>query len=322
MGNRSKLLLLLFVAQAFMIAPVIVRADIDDDYTFTFEKIYKRIDTISFTFEGTAMTYAVIMASRFENVNASHSRLRLDVIINTVDGNLVGCLVTNISYITTFIVNGQAYQRTGEVSAKSQCFFQYGEVIYTYGVCSVDIPSNFPASVTINFEYNIHSLQFTKTNMATASATFLGGTVWIIIFIAIAAGVACAIIFGVRAAKHRRAEGGSSKSYKSSYKIQAVSKKDIKAYEKQKKAEEKAEADAAVKAEAAAKARASIAQISSLPSSEGSIPPVAPSPTICPACGGNVVNFKCQSCWGKICRGCRHLNMATSYTCEKCQKTL
>ncbi len=317
MGKRSKIIFLLFLAQAFMVAPLFARAITDNDYTFTIEKIYQKIDTITFNFQGGTLNYPVILASRFDSLNASHVRLRLDVFIKTIDDNFITNMEVNVTCIANLTINTLACQRTGQGSDQTG-FMQYGDLLYTYELCSVDVPTDiFPATVSIAFNYTARSDggEFVKTNTATVSGFFLGSTIWTIIIVAIIAGFACLIIFGVRAAKRR---GGGGGSYKASYKIRSVSNKDIREYEKQKQAELKAEEDTRARADAEARARASVVQTTS----QGSIPPVPQSTTVCPACGGGVVNFKCQSCWGKVCRGCGHLNMATSYACEKCGKTL
>jgi hypothetical protein len=43
---------------------------------------------------------------------------------------------------------------------------------------------------------------------------------------------------------------------------------------------------------------------------------------VCPICGGDIVNFKCDRCWGKLCRACGHMNMAMSLDCDQCGSPL
>ncbi len=344
MGKHTKLVLLLCLAQAFLIAPpLFARALEDSDYTVTVEKIYKRIDTITFSFEGSTLTYAVILAARFENLNATHVRLRLNLFINTVDDNYVTNMDVNCSFIANFTINGNLYQRTGWAS-DSTGFMQYGKDLYNYDLCTVEVLPNFPASVSIGFNYGISSDggELSKTGNTSVSGFFLGPTIWTVIVVGIIAGIACAIIFGVRAAKRRGGVGaGGGGKYKADYKIRSVSSKDIREYERQFQAEKAAKEEEQARARAEAEARARTSGIQRVPassgmpvqagvpgsaiamaSSQGTPAPGAPSATTCPACGGNIVNFKCQSCWGKVCRGCGHLNMATSFACEKCNRTL
>ncbi len=312
MQKHTKIILLLFVAHALFIAPLFAQAASESDYSSIPEKIYERIDTISFTFDGTYLKYGVTMASKFEERNNTHARLRFDVFIKTDDENYVTNLAVNLTYDVTFTVNSQVYEKTGEVSDSSG-MFQYGDLLYAYDVCYVDVPSAslFPARVAITFDYIFEADggKFTKTGTATASNTFLGPTMMAIFTIAIIGGIVLTIILIVRSAKRRQA---------ARYKARAAARSGV---------------------PVGLQAPGATPQVlpptygtpvqSGIPSSgivmsnlQGSVPPVAQAPIICPKCGGNVVNLKCQSCGGVFCVSCGHSNAPGGHFCEKCGKNL
>lgn len=269
MGKHAKFILVLFLAQAFLIVPpLFARAVSDTDYMLNMDKIYQRIDTITFSFSGSTINYAVIMGSHFDNLNATHVRLHLDVLIKTTDDNFITNMRVTCSGLANFTVKNAVYQTSGEGS-DSTGFSQYGELLYSYEVCYVDVPSAdlFPVTVGIAFNYTLasDSGEFVKTNKVTVSGFFLGPTIWSFIVVGIVVLISLAIVFIVRAVKRRHAEGGSYKSsiksHKTSYKYKSsVSSKDIREYEKQRQAELKAEAEAEARAEAEAKARAAAAR--------------------------------------------------------------
>ncbi len=313
MGKHTKIVLLLFVAaQAFLVAPLFARAITENDYSTTPEKIYKDIDTITFTFSGSYFYYSVIMASKFQSLNSTHASLRLDIFIETDDGTYVTSLPANISYNATFTVNNQIYRKNGTASDQSS-FYQTDDLLYTFELGSVAVPSNiFPTTVSITLIYTIQSTKFVKSGIATASNNYLGPTIMQIIVYGIIAVVILAIVFGVRA-KRRRPGGGG-------YKPKAVSP--MPATPIMATNAPPATAQAMPPTYGTPVQTGVPASMIGMASPPGTPPPAESSPMICPACGGNVVNSKCQSCGSLVCRGCGHINAAGGHFCEKCGKNL
>ncbi len=315
MGKKSKLIILLFVTQALLVVPLFAGAITQNDYSsFVPEKIYERIDTITFTWDSSVLNYGVTMASKFEKKNDTYTRLRLDVFVESDNNNYVTSLFVNLTYNVTFTVNDQDYHRTGVVNDTSS-FYQTATLIYTFEVCSVDISGVdlFPATVGISINYNFTSAinvrgRINKIGAATASNTFLGPTIMQIIVYGIIAAVVLTIVFGVRSSRRRRAARYKAVAARTGMQagIQAPPA-----------------APQAMPPTSGTSVQVGVpASLIGMASPPGTPPPAESSPMICPACGGNVVNSKCQSCGSLICRGCGHINAAGGHFCEKCGKNL
>src|SRR5271157_3736182 len=352
MRKRFHLIISVILVVATINVANLGRAISPSDYDSTIEKIWQKIDTITFTFNSTSLTYEVYMGVRFDSLDNTHDNLRMDVFIQTIDQNYISCLQVNLTSVATFVVNGQTMQSAGMVSGETGCFgFQYSNPLYSLIVCTMPVLlSAFPVTLSLTFSYTLASNLFLSSKVTTASQFFLGNALWLALFIGLPAIIVVAVIIIVVVVKHRRGSSYGEPHYRPSKmpKIKTAKEPKKKAVstavqtpgasvtQPQPQPEGSFETTSVPTRATPSVFREPPTPDTPLPQKMGSVAPTMrpkkkteflltrekPVFTTCPLCNGHVSAGECERCGGKQCPNCGEMNFALAKTCTTCGQAL
>jgi flagellar basal body-associated protein FliL len=213
MKKKAKILLIVSIIVLVQIngAIVCMAYKDNDDYDSSIESIYDKMATFTFVFDTQPLTYSVHFGGMFEKYNDTHKRFTADVFVITENQYYVSALSASLTFDIIFSATGLYINHSGSDGDTSSIFFPSNEVIYEFEVYEFFVHKDlFPVTLTIDFDYTLHSSEFHEVGSYSVTKTFEWDLLFIIIIIviviAVAVGVSIVLIIVLlRRRKKRRA---------------------------------------------------------------------------------------------------------------------
>lgn len=195
---KKKVGILLIISLIFLVqingAIICMGYKYRDEYIDASQKIFTRIDSFSFVFDSQSIQYAVYFGGMFETYNDTHKRFVSDVFVVTLNEYYVTSLPATLDFDVIFTATGINIMHSA-VRGDTSSIMQSHDVIYEFEIHDFLVPKDlFPVTLTVDFDYELSSSEFFRSDSYMGTKTFEWSTPMdIMLIVGIVVGVVAVI---------------------------------------------------------------------------------------------------------------------------------